>query len=131
VIVHAYEHGARMREAINGMFAFAIWTSAGANSFSRGPPWISHFITSPSRQAVIRSEIKSLMQDPACPREMDSDSLAELFTFRYVPFTEDRCFSKASSNYRGLLDACAAGRVEIKRFWTWTPQVRSSGGKAN
>ncbi len=88
VIVHAYEQwGKGCVERFNGMFAFALWDSNKRELFlARDHLGIKplYYIDLGSR-ILFGSEIKALLQDAECPRDVDVESLAELFTFRYVP----------------------------------------------
>jgi len=100
----------------NGMFCLCDLGPAPAPTLSRaGPPWIKplYYVTIGGK-LLFASEIKSLMQDPACPREMDSDSLAELFTFRYVPSPKTLFQRHLQINRRVTRCFARPGRVEIK-----------------
>src|SRR6185295_17096205 len=88
VIVHGYEQwGAGCVNRFNGMFAFAIWDKSKRELFLAR----DHLGIKPLYYALVAdrllfaSEIKALMQDADCPRDIDLEALAELFTFRYVP----------------------------------------------
>ena len=88
VIVHAYEQwGKGCVERFNGMFAFALWDSNKREVFLAR----DHLGVKPlyyvelGGRILFGSEIKALLQDQECPRDVDVESLAELFTFRYVP----------------------------------------------
>src|SRR5688572_7739388 len=88
VIVHAYEQWGRdCVTRFNGMFAFAIWDSSRREVFlARDHLGIKPlYYVDLGTRVLFASEIKALLQDPACTREMDVEALAELFTFRYVP----------------------------------------------
>lgn len=71
----------------NGMFAFAIWDGRTRELFlARDHLGIKPLYYVDIGAAVLfASEIKALLQDPRCPREVDIEALADLFTFRYVP----------------------------------------------
>ena len=126
VIVHAYEQwGADCVKRFNGMFAFAIWDKRKRELFLArdhlGIKPLYYMLV--SDRLLFASEIKALMQDPECPREVDLEALAELFTFRYVP--------SPKTLFKGIFKLtpahwmrCTRKGLEIKRFWNWVPQLR-------
>lgn len=121
VIVHAYEQwGTACVSRFNGMFAFAIWDTKRRELFlARDHLGIKplYYVTL-GKQLVFGSELKSLLQHPACPREVDLDSLAELFTFRYVPSPKTLLAKIMKLPAGHFLLASRAG-VRIERFWNW------------
>ena len=126
VIVHAYEEwGLDCVSRFNGMFAFAIWDKRKRELFlARDHLGVKplYYLKSGNR-LLFASEIKSLMQDAACPREVDVAALAELFTFRYVP-SPKTLFAGVFKLPPGHWMRCSQKGIEIKRFWTWVPQLR-------
>lgn len=127
VILHAYEQwGASCVKRFNGMFAFAI-VNVRENAMFLAR---DHLGIKPLYYVVIgnlllfASEIKALIQYRACPREVDLDSLAELFTFRYVP--------SPKTLFKGILKL-PPGHVmyvnrdgaRVERFWNWVPRLRT------
>lgn len=128
VIVHAYEQwGADCVKRFNGMFAFALWDGNKRELFmARDHLGIKplYHVTIGSK-LVFGSEIKSLLLHPGCPREVDTESLAELFTFRYVPSPKTlfKGISKLSPGYSML---CRRGDVKISRYWNWIPKIRQN-----
>ncbi len=128
VIVHAYEQwGKACVERFNGMFAFALWDSNKREVFlARDHLGIKplYYVELGSR-IVFGSEIKSLLQDRQCPRDVDLESLAELFTFRYVPSPKTlfRSICKLPAGHSMTLSMRG---IEIGRFWGWVPRHRKS-----
>jgi asparagine synthase (glutamine-hydrolysing) len=128
VILHAYEQwGADSLRRLNGMFAFAIWDR------SRGELFIARdhlgikplYHTTVGNQFVFASEIKAVLEHPDYDREVDLEALAELFTFRYVPSPKTllkRIFKVPPGHYMRV----SAERQDLKRFWTWVPQIRKT-----
>jgi asparagine synthase (glutamine-hydrolysing) len=127
VILHAYEQwGASCVNRFNGMFAFAI-VNARNNTMLLAR---DHLGIKPLYYVVIgnlllfASEIKALLQHSDCPRDVNLDSLAELFTFRYVP--------SPRTLFEGILKL-PPGHVmhvdrygtRVERFWTWVPRLRT------
>jgi asparagine synthase (glutamine-hydrolysing) len=128
VIVHAYEQwGKDCVRRFNGMFAFALWDSRRREVFlARDHLGIKplYYINLNGR-VLFASEIKALLQDPDCPREVDVEALAELFTFRYVP--------SPKTLFKGIRKLPPAHRmsissrgIEVARFWEWVPRLRDT-----
>jgi asparagine synthase (glutamine-hydrolysing) len=127
VIVHAYEQwGKDCVRRFNGMFAFAVWDSVKRELFlARDHLGIKplYYVELDGR-VLFASEIKSLLQDPRCPRDVDVDALADLFTFRYVP-SPKTLFSGIRKLPPGHRMSVARSGIEVERYWTWVPQVRT------
>ena len=128
VIVHAYEQwGEESLNRLNGMFAFAILdTSRSVMFLARDHLGIKPlYYTTVGTQVLFASEIKALIQHPHCPREVDLDALAELFTFRCVP-SPKTLFKGIFKLPPGHLMRVTRNDVQIQRFWNWVPQIRKS-----
>ena len=126
VIVHAYEEwGADCVRRFNGMFAFALWDGHKRELFlARDHLGIKplYHVTIGSK-LVFASEIKCLLLHPGCPRELDLESLAELFTFRYVP-SPKTLFKGIAKVPPGYAMLCSRTGVKVNRFWDWIPKHR-------
>lgn len=126
VIVHAYEQwGAACVKRFNGMFAFAIWDSSKRELFlARDHLGIKplYHVTVGS-QILFASEVKSLLQHPQCPRQLDEEALAELFTFRYVP-SPKTLFRGIEKLPPGHLMVVSRAGCRIERFWNRVPSQR-------
>lgn len=126
VIVHAYEQwGKECVRRFNGMFAFALWDARKREVFlARDHLGIKPlYYADVNGRVLFASEIKSLLQDPDCPREVDIDALTELFTFRYVPSPKTlfKGIRKLPPGHRMTL----SGRgIAVERFWDWVPRLR-------
>ena len=126
VIVHGYEQwGADCVQRFNGIFAFALWDSQKRQLFTAR----DHLGVKPLYYTQIgdaflcASEIKSLLAHPACPRQVNLESLSKLFTLRYVP-SPDTMFAgihKLLPGHRMTVDANA---IKIERYWNWTPKIK-------
>lgn len=84
VLLHLYEeYGPQCLEKINGEFAFAIWDAAKKELFlARDRVGIKPlYFCRIKEKFIFASEIKALFQDPAVPREIDSEALLQIFTF--------------------------------------------------
>jgi asparagine synthase (glutamine-hydrolysing) len=124
VIVHAYEQwGTACLRRFNGMFAFALWDSRERKLFlARDHLGIKpiYFIECDG-QFLFASEIKGLLQAPACPREVDMDALAELFTFRFVP-SPKTLFNRIKKLPPAHFMMVSKEGVTSERFWNSVPR---------
>ncbi len=133
VIVHAYEQwGTACVKRFNGMFSFAIWDKPQRKLFiARDHLGIKPlYYIQIGNQLLFASEIKSLLQHPACPREVDHEALAELFTFRYVP-SPKTLFSGIKKLPPGHWLQTSKADFKIERFWNTIPQVRTNWNEAD
>jgi asparagine synthase (glutamine-hydrolysing) len=126
VILHGYEQwGTDCTRKFNGIFAFAIWDSKNERLLLAR----DHLGVKPLYYAVVgsrvvfASEIKALLEDPECPREVDLEALGQLFTLRYVPSprTLFRGISKLPPAHWMMVDSEG---IKLQRFWNWKPQIR-------
>ena len=84
VIVHLYEdHGPQCVQHLNGQFAFAIWDTLERRLFlARDRLGIRPlFYAVSDGRLVFGSEIKALLACPGVRAELDSESVAQVFTF--------------------------------------------------
>jgi asparagine synthase (glutamine-hydrolysing) len=128
VIVHAYEQwGSGCVKRFNGMFAFAIWDARRRELFlARDHLGIKPlYYLQLGSQLLFGSEIKTLLQHPACPRAVDEQALAELFTFRYVPSPKTLFQGIKKLPPAHSMMVSKAG-VRIERFWDWIPRERKN-----
>lgn len=128
VIVHAFEEwGKDCVRRFNGMFAFALWDTRKRELFlARDHLGIKPlYYADLGSRILFASEIKALLQDTACPREVDVEALAELFTFRYVPSPKTlfRGIGKLPPGHRMSLSSRG---IEAERFWEWVPRRRGN-----
>jgi asparagine synthase (glutamine-hydrolysing) len=126
VIVHAYEQwGKECVRRFNGMFAFALWDSNARELFlARDHLGIKPlYYVELGNRVLFASEIKALLQDPDCPRDVDVEALAELFTFRYVP-SPKTLFSGIRKLPQGHRITLSSRGIEVARFWNWVPRIR-------
>lgn len=126
VIVHGYEEwGLECVRKFNGIFAFALWDSRRRKLFiARDHLGVKPlYYTLLGDRFLFASEIKALLQDQGCPREVDLRSLSQLFTLRYVPSPETlfRGIRKLPPGHRLVVSRQG---VEVCRYWNWTPRIR-------
>jgi asparagine synthase (glutamine-hydrolysing) len=128
VILHAYEQwGIDCVSRFNGIFAFAIWDQDKKRLFIAR----DHLGVKPLYYAcvgnrfIFGSEIKALLQDPGCVREVDLTALGELFTLRYVPSPKTliQGISKLPPAHSMLV---SADGISLTRYWKWTPKIREA-----
>jgi len=92
VILEAYlAWGADCLTRLNGMFAFALYdTRQRRILLARDPAGEKPlFYRIDAGTLTFASELKALLTDPACPRELDVDALDAYLAFGYVP--GERC----------------------------------------
>jgi asparagine synthase (glutamine-hydrolysing) len=87
-ILHAYEqYGDECVERLRGMFAFAIWDRRKRRLLlARDRLGIKPlYYYSDGHVLAFASEIKSLLEIPSVPRDVDLDALDQYLSLRYVP----------------------------------------------
>jgi asparagine synthase (glutamine-hydrolysing) len=88
VIIHLYEEfGRELVTRLNGMFAFALWDSKRQTLLlARDRAGIKPLFYYIGRdRLVFGSEMKSLLQDPSVPRELNFQALHSYLSLLYVP----------------------------------------------
>jgi len=133
VIVHAYEQwGTACVKRFNGMFGFALWDANKRELFvARDHLGIKPlYYVQIGQLLLFGSEIKSLLQHPACRRETDLGALAELFTFRYVP-SPKTLFAGIMKLPPGHHMVAKHGGFKIERFWSSIPVTRTKWNEAD
>jgi len=120
VLVHLYEdYGPEMLERINGMFSLAIWDARhgqlllARDRLGKKPLVYRH---EPGR-LLFASELKSLLEAPDVPREIDPAALDDFMAYQYVPHprTIFRGIAKLPPGHYGLW---RDGRFDVRPFWT-------------
>jgi asparagine synthase (glutamine-hydrolysing) len=126
VILHGYEQwGLDCFTRFNGIFSFALWDVNSRKLILAR----DHLGVKPLYYAIVgdrllfASEIKALLKDPRCPKQVNICSLGQLFTLRYVP--------SPATLFQGIMKlppahfmVVTAKGTEIRRYWHWTPQIR-------
>ena len=119
VLVHLYEDvGPKFVEAIDGMFAIAIWDARAqrlvlARDRAGKKPL---FVYQDRRRLVFGSEIKAIFAHPDVPIEIDESQIPPYLTYGYVPHP--------ATFYRGVTQVDPARRRRRGRR-------RTAGGAAN
>jgi asparagine synthase (glutamine-hydrolysing) len=119
VIVHLYEeHGPRCVQRLNGMFALALWDERqqvlvlARDRFGKKPLYYADLGAS----LLFGSELKSLLQHPSSPRQLDLDALSRYLALEYVP-TPYSILAGIRKLPAGHLLSWRDGRVSIERYW--------------
>jgi len=126
VIIHGFEEwGTECVNRFNGIFAFALWHANRKRLFLAR----DHLGVKPLYYVVLRdrflfgSEIKALLEDPACPRLVDLKALGLLFTFHYVP-SPDTLFQQIKKLPPAHWMMIDADGMTIRRYWQRKPKIR-------
>ncbi len=125
VILHGYEQwGVDCVKRFNGIFAFALWDRFLRRLFLAR----DHLGVKPLYYTVVNgrllfgSEIKALLQDRQCPREVNIKALGDLFSYRYVP-APDTLFRGIKKLRPGHFLLASDSGLVIKRFWHQVPTL--------
>jgi len=126
VILHAYEEwGLECASYFNGIFAFAIWDHKSKRLVLAR----DHLGVKPLYYSIVGnrllfgSEIKALLAEANCPREVDLSALSQLFSLRYVP-SPKTLFSEILKLPPAHLMVVNRDGIQIQRYWHWKPQPR-------
>src|SRR3954454_18388298 len=119
VIVHAYEQWGKGAIArLRGMFGLAIWdTKSRTLLVARDRIGIKplHYATVGGR-FYFGSEIKSLLEAPDLPRDLDAAALDHYLSFLYTP-RDGSIFKSVRKLPPGHLLTWSDGRIEIEQYW--------------
>src|ERR1700704_5870348 len=119
VIVHAYEQWGKAAIArLRGMFGLAIWnTRTKTLLVARDRIGIKpmHYATVNGR-FYFGSEIKSLLEAPDLPRDLDPAALDHYLSFLYTP-RDGSIFKSVRKLPPGHLLTWTDGRIAIEQYW--------------
>jgi asparagine synthase (glutamine-hydrolysing) len=119
-IVHLYEEeGIDCVHRLRGMFAFAIWDNRrkrlvlARDRLGKKPLVYRH----EAGRLLFASELKSILQVPGIPREVNAEAVDLFLTYQYVPHPRSilKGFNKLSPGHLAVYEN---GRLEVKRYWT-------------
>jgi len=120
VLVHLYEEsGPDLFEQINGQFAFAIWDERNKSLFiGRDRMGIRPlFYYRKEGRLVFGSEIKALFADESVPRNLDTQTLADIFTC-WAPLDSKTQFEGICQIPPGHYARFSEnGRLEVYPYW--------------
>ncbi len=117
-IVHLYEDlGPDCFQALNGMFAIAIWDSAAATGASRdrlGKKPL--FYQATGTQVLFGSELKALAQAPSFNRQISAGAIDQFLTYQYVPHPHT-IYQHARKIPPGHYGIVHDGHIKISKYW--------------
>jgi asparagine synthase (glutamine-hydrolysing) len=119
VVAHGYEeHGDAVVEALDGMFALALWDASrrrlvlARDAFGKKPLYYWH----DDRRLVFASEIKALLA-AGVPAEMEETYIPEYLAYGYVPTPRTLFKGIRKVPPASILVADASGVHEPRRYW--------------
>lgn len=118
-IVHLYEdEGPDCFTHLNGMFSIAIWDAnrrrlvLGRDRLGKKPLVYRH---EPGR-LIFSSELKSILQVPGLPREIDPAAIDEYLTYQYVP--HPNCIFRGYHKLPpGHLAVYENDKLQVRPYW--------------
>ncbi|MFQ5636708.1 MAG: asparagine synthase (glutamine-hydrolyzing) [bacterium] len=118
-IVHAYEeYGEDCPKKLNGMFGFAIWDQKKQSLFLArdrlGIKPLYYYLD--SEKFAFGSELKSILQVPGVPREVDLQALDMYLTFEYVP-SPHSIFKGIFKLPPGQSLTLRDGKIQLREYW--------------
>ncbi|MCA9120251.1 MAG: asparagine synthase (glutamine-hydrolyzing) [Planctomycetaceae bacterium] len=134
-IVHLYEdEGLDFVQHLNGMFAIAIWDSRqrrlvlARDRIGQKPLVYRH---EPGR-LLFSSELKSLLQVPGVPREIDAGAIDDYLTYQYIPHPKT-IFRGIRKLPPGHLAIFEGGEMEVRPYWqpNLNDELRVSASEAS
>jgi asparagine synthase (glutamine-hydrolysing) len=132
VIAHAYEQwGAKAVSRLRGMFGFAVWdTRCRRLLLARDRIGIKplHYAIVDGR-LYFASEIKSLLEAPDVPRDLDLDALNHYLSFLYTP-RDQSIFKGIRRLPPGHLLTWADGRARLEQYWHLPTDESFQGSEA-
>jgi asparagine synthase (glutamine-hydrolysing) len=133
VIVHAYEQWGKDAIArLRGMFGLAIWNTRTRELLvARDRIGIKplHYATVNGR-LYFGSELKSLLQAPDLPRDLDPDALDHYLSFLYTP-RDGSIFKSVRKLPPGHLLTWQNGRIAIEQYWEMPADETFTGSEAD
>jgi asparagine synthase (glutamine-hydrolysing) len=132
-IVHAYEQwGTAAIPRLRGMFGLAIWDARERTLLlARDRVGIKplHYASIGGR-LYFGSEIKSLLEAPDLPREVDLDALDHYLSFQYTP-RDASIFSAVRKLPPGHVLTWRGGTVSLDRYYEWPAVEDYRGSEAD
>jgi len=132
-IVHAYEQwGTRAIAKLRGMFGLAIWDARTRSLLvARDRVGIKplYYATSNGR-LYFGSELKSLLEAPDLPRDVDLDALDHYLSFLYTP-RDGSIFKSVRKLPPGHLLTWQDGRLAVEQYWQMPAAESFRGSEAD
>lgn len=131
VILESYkEWGTKCLSRLNGMFAFCLYDSDVGRMFlardraGEKPLFYRHA----NGRLLFASELKALMADPGCPREIDQDALNEYLAYGYV--SAHRCILRGVRKLtqgQAMIYDPAGDVLRTWNYWSLPETISRSG----
>ena len=122
VIVHLYEdEGVECVQRLNGMFAFALWDARRESLFlardrlGEKPLYYAHT----GDRFLFGSELKALLEHPACPRDLDRNALQQYLALEYIP-SPQAILSGVAKLPAGHRLVWRDALITVERYWDVT-----------
>lgn len=131
VIAHLYEErGERFVDALNGMFAIALWDASRsrlllARDRAGEKPL---YLWNKGGALAFASEVKSLLQLPEVGRQPDREAIEQYLFYGYVPAPRS-IFAQIRKLPAGSLLIAEQGAVRTERYWRISDYLRTSPGR--
>ncbi len=119
VILHLYEdYGVECLKYLNGQFAIALWDQRNKSLFlARDRVGVRPlFYTRLNGQLVFGSEIKAVLAYPKVKGEIDTQSLAEVFTY-WSPLSPHTIFKEIVELPPAHYLLAKNGKITIRQYW--------------
>jgi len=132
-IVHAYEQwGKAAIGRLRGMFGLAIWNTRTRELLvARDRIGIKPmYYATVGGRLYFGSELKSLLQAPDLPRDLDPDALDHYLSFLYTP-RDGSIFKHVRKLPPGHLLTWHDGRLAIERYWQLPADETFTGSEAD
>jgi asparagine synthase (glutamine-hydrolysing) len=130
-IVHAYEEwGDDFAHRLNGQFAIALWDTRRRrlvllrDRVGIRPLFVHH----DGKRLLFGSEIKSVLAASQQPRRLDTQGLAQVFTF-WSTVGERTAFEGVKSVPPGCMLSIENGRETLSQYWRWSFPARGEHSK--
>lgn len=132
-IVHLYEdEGTDCFRHLNGMFAIAIWDTKrrrlvlGRDRLGQKPLVYRAEVG----RLAFASELKSLLEIPGMPRDVDPNAVDEYLTYQYVPHPNSifRGYRKLPPGHWAVYQG---GEVRLERYWQPDFNVQTTASRAH
>ncbi|MCA8988099.1 MAG: asparagine synthase (glutamine-hydrolyzing), partial [Planctomycetaceae bacterium] len=128
VIVHLYEEqGPAFVEQLRGMFAIVVWDVSRNRLILARDRWGQKplIYRQEAGRLLFASELKSLLQVPGVPRDLNPDALEHFLTWQYVPapWSILKGFNKLLP---GQLAIWESGQLTLQTYWQ-PASVRDNG----
>ena len=133
VIVHAYEQwGANAIARLRGMFGLAIWDDRSKSLLvARDRIGIKPiYYAEANGRLYFGSELKSLLEAPDLPRDLDLDALDHYLSFLYTP-RDGSIFKSVRKLPPGHLMTWHDGHLAIERYWQLPAAETYTGSEAD